>query len=95
MESIVLTIFGEKLNPYSGHDKHGTTDKTVLFPSCVGEMSFGKDVLGIHDICNGTIQLRRVSAAHNAICCSYCNLRILVPKEIDDYGKLRKWCAET
>jgi hypothetical protein len=91
MEHIILTEFGEALNPYSGSDKHGTTERTALFSSCVGEVLCGKDMVGTHDICNGTIQLRKVSTTHNALCCSYCNLRILIPKEIDDYKKLRHW----
>lgn len=94
MEPIVLTEFGEMLNPFSGFDKHGTTDRTALFPSCAGDVPYSKDVVGIHYICNGTIFLRRVSATHNALCCSYCGLRIIIPKEVDDYGKLRQWFAD-
>lgn len=91
MDSIVLTEFGETLNPYSGTDKHGTTDETVLVSSCWGERTYDKDVVGVHYICYGTIQLKRVSKAHNALCCNHCGLRIVIPVEVDDYGKLRAW----
>lgn len=91
MESIVLTKFGETLKPYSGLDKVGTTEETVLISSRWGVRTYDKDVVGIHSDCDGKIQLRKVSETHNALCCDQCNLRIVIPKEVDTYKKLRAW----
>lgn len=91
MNPIVLTKFGETLNPFSGSDKYGTTDITVLFSSCWGVRIYSADTVGFHDVCNGTIQLVKVSKTHNALRCDHCGLRIVIPVEVDNYGKLRVW----
>lgn len=92
MDPIVLTEFGEMLRPHPGVDESGITERTVLI--CWGEVKCGEDAVGIHDVCNGAIQLRMVSATHNALCCNLCNLRIVIPREVDNYGKLRQWCEK-
>jgi hypothetical protein len=91
MKPIILTEFGETLNPYSGLDKVGTTEETVLISSRWGIRIYDKDVVGIHSACDGKIQLRKVSETHSALCCDQCNLRIVIPKEVDTYKKLRQW----
>lgn len=79
MEKIVLTEFGECLLEYPSTQ---TSDQDRL-GSCVG----------MHEGCN-SVDLKPVSATHNAIYCRHCGLRIVIPKEIDTYGKLRQYMAD-
>jgi hypothetical protein len=92
MDPIVLTESGETLEPYSGFDELSTTDGTALVSSCWGTRTYSKDVVGIHDVCNGIIRLRKISVTHNALCCNQCGLRIAILIQVDTYRKLRRWC---
>jgi len=82
MDPIVLTKFGETLYCF------GVNDKTGL--SLSSSKACGAAV-GIHYICDGTIRLIKVSGTHNVLHCDYCSLRVLIPVEVDNYGKLRVW----
>ena len=50
--------------------------------------------VGIHEICDGFIDVRCCNKDHRALYCRSCGLRIEVPNHIDTYGKLRQWCAK-
>ena len=81
---IALTNFGETLLEYPFVESpytEGYTDESEL-STCVG----------IHGICNGWVDIKEISITHNALVCRYCNLRIVIPKTINTYGKLREFC---
>ena len=80
MEKIVLTEFGETL---VGCDNSSCTDESKI---CF--------YINVHQSCNGFVDLKEVSETHNALLCRCCGLRIVIPKNIDTYGKLRQWRAE-
>jgi hypothetical protein len=84
MEPIMLTEFGETLREPSSI--RFTED--VKFPKCI------YSYIGVHDICRGFLYVRPVSKTHNVIFCGNCVLRVLIPNEVDTYGKLWQWCAE-
>lgn len=51
-------------------------------------------MLGEHAVCGGRLKLVCVSNTHRAIFCPECFLRVLIPQEVDTYGKLRKHAEE-
>jgi len=51
--------------------------------------------IGNHGICTDFIDLKSVSTTHNVILCRSCKLRIVIPKEIETYGDLRRYCAKS
>lgn len=44
--------------------------------------------IGVHEFCEGWIDIGQVSKTHNALYCRRCNFRLLVPSEIDTWKKL-------
>lgn len=81
MHSIILTEFYEKMCV----DVLPDDDK----------LPYNSNV-GYHDYCGGYFRIKPISETHNCLICLYgCGLRIVIPKGIDTYGKLRKWCEET
>lgn len=93
MEPIVLNKTGDRLLPYSGTDLAGTTWQTILFASSRDDRH-GKDLIGTHECCNGTMRLKKSSKTHNALLCENCGLRIVLPCKIETYANLRQWCFE-
>jgi hypothetical protein len=79
MEKIVLTEFGECLLEYPSTR---TSDQDRL-RICIGR----------HEGC-GPADFKPISATHKAIHCRDCGLRVVIPKEIDTYGKLRQYLAD-
>lgn len=47
-------------------------------------------IAGIHSYCGGLMDRRRATETKDALVCRSCYLRILFPKEIRPYGKLRE-----
>ena len=44
--------------------------------------------IGIHEFCDGWIDIVRVSETHQVLYCRRCNLRRLIPLEVDTWEKL-------
>ena len=87
IEPIVLTESGNTLvtRSKSTDSARDITDETPL-PFCT--------YVGIHDVCNGFLELNPCNQHYKVLCCSDCHLRIEFPNNVDTYGKLRAWCAE-
>lgn len=84
LRPIILTEFGETLlEPLADSDEYHTHDDTPL-----------KSNIGVHDICNGWVDLKGVSETHQAIVCRSCQLRVVIPKIIETYGELRKYFVQ-
>lgn len=81
MKPIQLTAEGDFLCEYppNGCLAEHTRDNDKL-PSCVG----------VHKICNGWVDRRRTTETHDVLVCRQCHLRVLIPKEIQTYGELRR-----
>ncbi len=80
MSPIVVNEFGETLVDYP----QTTVNDNERLSTC----------FALHETCNGFVDLKRISKTHNCILCRACSLRIVIPQEIDTYGKLRQWCAQ-
>ncbi len=81
IKPIVLTSFGETLRGYPGSN---AGDEGKL-GSCIG----------VHDVCDGWVDIKEISTTHNAIVCRGCSLRIVVPASLKTYGELRTYLMET
>ena len=81
---IVLTEFDEAMSCFGGYKE----------ASFFKEIPAGSDTIGQHNFCAGLIRIRPISRTHRVIFCKRCNLRIVIPREVDTYAKLRQWCAE-
>lgn len=44
-----------------------------------------------HKVCNGFVDVKRISLSHYVLKCRACGLRVVIPNEIDTYKKLRKY----
>ena len=49
--------------------------------------------IGTHQFCGGSINRGRATHTHDVIVCGRCYLRILIPREIETYGDLRRALA--
>ena len=76
IEPIVLTEHGETLRGYP--DSRGG-DEGELY-TCIG----------VHDVCNCWMDIRRASWTHNALLCRGCGLRVVIPMDVKTYGDLRQ-----
>lgn len=74
LNEIILTEYGEVLSCYPGTETRDDID----LDSCIGA----------HEVCEGWVDLRKVSKTHNAIVCRRCHLRIVVPSEVNTWKKL-------
>lgn len=89
MDPIVLNEFGEKLI---------VDNSTISWLEINDDYSLGIPggggaiVVGMHN--SNWVHLIFISKTHYALFCGNCGLRIVVPIEINTYGKLREWCAE-
>ncbi|MFA6043039.1 MAG: hypothetical protein WCV85_01845 [Patescibacteria group bacterium] len=45
-------------------------------------------LVGVHEVCGGTVFCRASSQTHHAMCCNTCGLRVVVPNTIDTFGEL-------
>ncbi len=79
---IVLTEFGERIREYP-------VSGDIAFPKHTRDSNELDSTPGVHDLCDGWIDLRQVSKGFNALICRRCHLRVLVPVDIKTYGKLR------
>lgn len=77
---IVLTEYGDALSEYPNSDP----EKYPQLSTCIGA----------HDICNGWMDIHEISKTHSAITCRKCGLRVVIPKEIDTYHKLKKYFVQ-
>ena len=75
MEPIVLTEFDEKLLSVL------TENEDTKLSGCIG----------IHENCNGRLDIIKVSETHKAVLCKRCKLRIVIPEQVDTYQKLRRY----
>ncbi len=78
MHTIILNELGEELDIEGYGDGNNLVNFTYI---------------GKHFLCRGSVEFFAVSTTYNVLQCRQCSLRINVPKEVDTYGKLRKWCA--
>lgn len=76
-DKIVLNSFGETLIPYPGNEDNPEDEEELEL--CVG----------IHDICDGWVDVRDVSDSHNVLYCRACGLRIYLCKDIKTWKDLR------
>jgi len=77
---IVLTSFGETITGYPGSEE---TDDSKLGGCC--------SCIGVHDVCEGFVDIKEISTTHKAIICRECHLRVVVPASIQTYGQLREY----
>lgn len=82
MEPIKLTKFNEYLREYPGSSS-GDTDKddTAKLSCCIG----------VHETCDGWMDINSISKTHKAIRCRNCSLRVVIPISIETYAQLREW----
>ena len=52
-----------------------------------------RSCVGMHQYCGGWLDRHRATATHDAISCRECNLRVLIPREVETYGDLREALA--
>jgi len=80
LKPIILSKYSEILLEYPSSN----SDDSKKLSICIG----------VHDICNGFLDIKRISNTHKVIICRSCGLRIVVPKRVITYGDLRKHFAE-
>jgi len=73
---IVLTREGDALLHYPGSDP----DKHPKLETCVG----------VHAVCAGWVDIRRISQTHSALTCRACGLRVPIPNRVSTYNKLQR-----
>jgi len=78
IEPILLTEAGEILT--SGGRPVSATDDAKL-SICIG----------VHDVCNGFVDWKIISASHKAVLCRACGMRVVVPGNVETYGDLREF----
>jgi len=76
LQKIVLTENRESIRAYPG-----VTDADVELSLCIG----------IHNVCNGWVDISKVSESHQAIVCRKCYLRVVVPFWVKNYSDLYRW----
>lgn len=76
MKKIQLTQKGEFLLPYPS-DKEKS--------DC--ELNF---CIGVHEFCEGWIDIHQIAKTYNVLHCRRCNFRLLIPIEVDTWKKLKK-----
>lgn len=81
IQPIVLTSIGETLLGYPG--------------SVRGDEGELGDCIGVHDVCDGWVDIKKISTTHNVIVCRSCHLRVVVPMSLKTYGELRAYLMET
>ena len=86
MNPIVLTRHKDTLVEYPAAFDGEVNDNSNL-TSLVGS------IVGQHKVCGGRLEIGSTSEIWNAIICRSCYLRVVFPKEVDTYGKLREWFA--
>ena len=84
MKPIVLDKYGALLVNDAAYEE------ALLFSTNLGKFG-AREFIGYHQPCTGKIYIHEHSSTHNVIVCEKCSLRIIIPKEIDDYQKLRKY----
>ena len=72
---ITLTSFGEEMTGYPGSNESEDSKLGVC--------------IGVHEICEGFLDIKKISTTHNAIVCRSCHLRIVIPASLQTYGDLR------
>lgn len=90
LEPIQLTPEGDLLREYPPSP---TTFGLQYFVKHTTDKSDLKSCVGVHEFCNGWMDLMRVTETHNVIVCRRCHLRVLFPKEVKTYGDLRQALA--
>lgn len=85
LEPIVLTLFIDTLIQDKECESRTDNDKIPL-----SDIHY----IGTHKFCSGLVRAFQTSPGHYSIVCKHCCLRMMVPKEIDTYGKLRQWCRQ-
>lgn len=50
--------------------------------------------VGVHDVCNGSINTFQVNKTQSVLTCMKCNLRVTFPMRITTYGELRDYFSE-
>jgi len=47
-----------------------------------------------HHLCGGCVEMHRVTAIHQVLSCRSCNLRVVIPADIETWGQLRAWSSK-
>jgi len=81
---IIVNELGEGIMEYFHKEPGGCEDRDIRPGNKVSE------VIGKHQFCGGHIVNHPITERQNALCCATCNLRIIIPKTIDTFSKLRK-----
>jgi len=94
IEPIILNEYGEIFKPHSDTKFSKYSEENRLLAKLIDGTYPSDHNIGSHDICRGWIKIHKVSLAYNVIICKKCNLRIMIPKEIETYGDLRKYLSK-
>ncbi len=100
-KKIRLTANGDCLVPV--HDDKQSTDENVIGQISLTRMMFEDPrrmssrrypnelkVLGDHEVCGGSFQLRTTTASTQILLCGECYLRVEFPRTVKTYGQLRE-----
>lgn len=91
MEPIVLNENGAKLcfKKLMQFGREPNLNENTKLGTCLCAIGC---VVGTHMGC--WVHLVHESETHRALWCRDCGLRIVIPAEVNTYGKLRQWCAQ-
>jgi len=68
---------------------------TMVFPAQADDTTtLGNFNVGTHDYCGGCLDRTQISAGNAALHCRKCNLRIVVPLDINTIGGLREYTVK-
>jgi len=82
-DPIPVTTYGESITSSS---KDGLETWTLLETVNCGIQ---------HEFCGGFLLLHQVTEHHNALVCSNCGLRVVIPDCVETWGDLRQYMADT
>jgi hypothetical protein len=75
IQPIVISAYGETLEGYPN--------------SQVGDEGKLSTCVGVHQVCQGFVDINKISLTHCALNCRLCKFRIVIPNEVKTYGDLR------
>ena len=91
LEPVQLTDHGDLLLEYPRQPAHLAGLEYFVKHSRDGDKL--NTCVGVHKHCCGRIERHRATDTHDALVCGSCHLRVLFPKEVENYGQLREALA--
>ncbi len=76
---VVVSSYGEEIRATFSQNFAHKGEETKL--ACSGSIA--------HSICSYRVELKQISSTHNALVCSGCGMRIVIPAEVETVGQLR------